>query len=127
MPKFPNLHPEDFDAAVAAAARCHTMRHYFEFDSSAGWTPAFGYGVTYRCVNCGGYRYDTHSPLTDDLLCRSYDMAPWYSEAKMSHAEWRSAYLAQNAKVQKRAESGEAHRLPGVTNRYPRENHGRKS
>lgn len=93
----PHLSDEDFEQAVADAARCRATRlHRMEIIPGDGARrPTFGTLITYRCELCGVIRYDTVSRLTGDILARNYDVPEWYTAAndgRHDPAWWRATW-----------------------------------
>lgn len=123
-PRFPNLSTLDKEEARTVAARCAAMRHSFVPTSGSGWMPAFGYGIAFRCTNCGSWRFDTRSPVDNSKLCVSYELSPEYKEAisdKQPHARWVAEYVESfDADQINRDPDAPAHRLPGQRNSYPK-------
>lgn len=97
MPSHPHLSDEDFEQAIADAARCRATRaHRMEIIPSPDERrPLFGSLITYRCELCGMLRYDTVSRLTGDILQRNYDPPAWYTAANDGRHEpawWRATW-----------------------------------
>ena len=94
-PKHPNLSREQRNEAGEAYARCRTLRHAWEPIGGGQRKPLFGDLITYRCIFCGGLRYDKVSRITGDRLGPpQYDMPPGYKDVgKHNSAWWRAAYL----------------------------------
>jgi len=94
-PKRPNLSIEQQNEANADFIRCRTLRHAWEPIGGGQRKPQFGDLVTYRCLFCGGLRYDKVSRITGDRLgAPQYDMPPGYREVGRHDSKWwRAAYL----------------------------------
>jgi len=105
--KHPNLTNEQLDEAVESFARCRTLRHAWEPIGGGQRKPAFGELVTYRCVFCGGLRYDKVSRLTGQRIATpQYDMPPGYRQVgKHDSNWWRATYLETIAPLVVTAES----------------------
>ncbi len=94
-PKRPNLTREQREEQAEQFARCRTLRHAWEPIGGGQRKPLFGDLVTYRCLFCGGLRYDKVSRITGDRLASpQYDMPEGYrSELRHDGKWWRAAYL----------------------------------
>jgi hypothetical protein len=120
--RFPNLGKLDQEEARKVAAQCKAMRHFMQPESGSGWTPAFGYGIAFRCVNCGTWRFDTRSTITNELLVRSYDASPVYKDMDTQpHAAWMGEYIGYlDTDEVARDPEAPAHKMPGLRNHYPK-------
>jgi len=95
MPKHPNLSREAQREAAESFARCRSLRHGWEPIGGGQRKPQFGDLVTYRCVFCGGLRYDKVSRLTGQRIASpQYDMPPGYRASEKHDSNWwRATYL----------------------------------
>lgn len=119
--RHPRLVQEDKEAARISASRCKGMRYHDLEPQVTSWKPAFGYGIAFRCSVCGTWRLDTYSPVTHDLLVRSYDAPPEYRELpKQSAAAWRGEYHdSLDPELIARDDDAPAHKKPGQRQQYP--------
>jgi hypothetical protein len=120
--RFPNLSRLDKEEARRVAAQCKAMRHFMLPESGSGWVPAFGYGITFRCVNCGTWRFDTRSTITNQLLTRHYDASPEYKDLDTQpHAAWIGEYIGYLSDDEvTRDPDSPSHKMPGMKNHYPK-------
>ncbi len=74
-----------------AFVRCKTYGHSWdEFRSTGSTRPA---NLTLRCTRCSMQRYDTVSPVTGELVSRSYDRPPGFRTARLARSDLRVELL----------------------------------
>lgn len=121
--RFPNLSKLDKEELRRVAVQCKTMRHFMQPETGHGWVPAFGYGIAFRCVNCGSWRFDTRSTIDDRLLTRHYDLSPEYHGIDtQSHTAWVSEYVRYLAEdeVARDPEAPSHKTRPDLKHHYPK-------